>query len=106
MKYLHKSNNREVHYIKLWWCLALGVLVFAFSCKQANNSGGHEPAISDEVTITVKGDDGVTVNKLNTIKIKKKSAWKDIRQKAIEKITTKKTKKSKNGELKMQMVQY
>ena len=95
MKYLHKSNNREVHYIKLWWCLALGVLVFAFSCKQANNSGGHEPAISDEVTITVKGDDGVTVNKLNTIKIKKKSAWRDIRQKAIEKITTKKNKEIK-----------
>ena len=47
--------------------------MFAIGCKQANNSGGHEPAISDEITITVSGDDGVIVNKLNTIKVKKKS---------------------------------
>ena len=100
---LHKSNNRGgVHYSKLWWCLALGALVFAFSCKQANNSGGHEPAISDEITITINGDEGVIVSKLNTIKVKKSLnlTWKDIKQKAVEKITTKENKEIKEWRIK------
>ena len=74
--------------------------MFAIACKQTNNGGGHEPAISDEVTITVKGDEGVTVNELNTIKIKKSSTWKDIKQKAIEKITTKENKEIKEWRIK------
>ena len=56
---------------KLWLYLALGALVFAFSCKQANNTGEQKPAISDDVTITIQGDEGVIVNKLNTIKVNK-----------------------------------
>ena len=74
--------------------------MFAYSCKQANNGGGHEPAISDEITITVKGDDGVIVNKLNTIKIKKSSTWKSVKQKAVEKITTKENKEIKEWRIK------
>ena len=74
--------------------------MFAIGCKQANNSGGHEPAISDEITITVKGDDGVTVNKSNTIKIKKSSTWKSVKQKAVEKITTKENKEIKEWRIK------
>ena len=76
--------------------------MFAFSCKQANNAGEQKPAISDEITITVKGDEGVIVSKLNTIKIKKSLnlTWKDIKQKAVEKITTKENKEIKEWRLK------
>ena len=98
---LHKNNSRErIHYSKLWWCLALGAFLFTFSCKQANTGRGHEPTISDEIIITVSGDVGITVNTLNTIKVKKSSTWKDIKQKAIEKITTKEDKEIKEWRIK------
>jgi len=74
--------------------------MFAIGCKQASNSGGQKPAISDEITITVSGDDGVIVNKSNTIKVKKSSTWKDIKQKAVEKITTKENKEIKEWRIK------
>ena len=98
---LHKNNSRErIHYSKLWWGLALGAFLFTFSCKQANTGRGHEPTISDEIIITVSGDVGITVNTLNTIKVKKSSTWKDIKQKAIEKITTKEDKEIKEWRIK------
>ncbi|MGP1521364.1 MAG: leucine-rich repeat domain-containing protein, partial [Treponema sp.] len=79
--------------------------MFAFSCKQANNAGEQKPDApieSNEIIITVKGDDGVIVSKLNTIKVKKSLnlTWKDIKQKAIEKITTKENKEIKEWRLK------
>ena len=78
-----------VHRNKLWLCLALGALTFAYSCKQANSGGGIEPIPSNEITITVKGDDGVIVNKLNTIKVNKSLnlTWKDIKRTAESIIT-------------------
>ena len=96
---LHKNNITGVHASKLWWCLALGVLLFSISCKQVNGDEKIQekptPTSSNEVAITVKGDEGVTVNKLNTIKIKKSSVWKEIKQKAVEKIKTKENKEIK-----------
>jgi len=82
--------------------LALGALVFAFSCKQANNGGVQKPTISDEITITVSGDEGVTVNKLNIIKVKKSLnlTWKDIKKSAEATITTKENKEIKEWRLK------
>ncbi len=75
--------------------------MFAIGCKQAN-SGGKKPtpAPSDEITITVKGDEGVTVKTPNTIKVKKSSTWKEIKQKLKEKITTKNNKEIKEWKLK------
>ena len=91
---LHKNNiGGGVHRNKLWLCLALGVLVLAIGCKQVNDGGQNpsDPIESNEVTITVKGDDGVTVNKSNTIKIKKNLnlTWKDIRKLAEAKLILK-----------------
>ena len=69
------------------------MLVLAIGCKQVNDGGQNpsDPIKSNEVTITVKGDDGVTVNKSNTIKIKKNLnlTWKDIRKLAEAKLILK-----------------
>ena len=102
MFYVIKTILGGVKRYKLWLYLALGTLVFAFSCKQANNGGEQKPTTSDDVTITIQGDEGVIVNKLNTIKVKKSLnlTWKDIKQKAVEKITTKKNKEIKEWRLK------
>lgn len=78
----NKNNIRGVYKHKLWFCLALGALVFAIGCKQANNGGGQKPDVpieTNEITITVKGDDGVEVKKTNSFKVKKSSIWKDIK---------------------------
>ena len=76
--------------------------MFANSCKQA--SGGYEQGIveTDEITITVKGDEGVEVNKLNTIKIKKSLnlKWKDIKRSAEASLTLKQNKKVKEWRIK------
>ena len=56
-----KTISRGVHRNKLWLYLALGVLVFAYSCKQANNTeeqNQNNPTKSNEITIIVKGDEG------------------------------------------------
>jgi len=78
--------------------------VFAFSCKQANDGDlGQEkptPTPSNEVTITVQGDDGVIIKTPNTIKFRKNSTWKEIKEKIINKITTKKDKEIKEWRLK------
>ena len=102
MFYVIKTILGGVKRYKLWLYLALGTLVFAFSCKQANNGGEQKPTTSDDVTITIQGDEGVIVNKLNTIKVKKSLnlTWKDIKQKAVEKITTKENKEIKEWRLK------
>jgi len=99
----NKSNTlKRGYHNTLWWCLALGALVFAYSCKQANNGGEQNPTTSDDVTITIQGDEGVIVNKLNTIKVKKSLnlTWKDIKQKVVEKITTKENKEIKEWRIK------
>ncbi len=77
--------------------------MFAFSCKQANSGEGQKPDApieTNEVTITVKGDEGVIIKDSKTIKTKKSSTWKDIKQKAIEKIKTKENKEIKEWRIK------
>ena len=76
--------------------------MFAFSCKQVSNGGGQNPDSpieTNEITITVNGDEGVEVKKPNSFKIKKSSTWKDIKQKVIEKIKTKENKEIKEWHL-------
>ena len=77
--------------------------MFAFSCKQANSGEGQKPDApieTNEVTITVKGDEGVIIKDSKTIKTKKSSTWKDIKQKVIEKIKTKENKEIKEWRIK------
>ena len=74
--------------------------MFAIGCKQANNGGEQNPTTSDDVTITVKGDEGVIIKDPKTIKTKKSSTWKDIKQKATEKIKTKENKEIKEWRIK------
>lgn len=102
-KFILRKNNIRRGCTKLWWCLALGVLVFAISCKQGNSGGRQEkpnPPPSDEITITVSGDEGVVVKASNAFKFKKKSTWKEIKEKAIDKITSKNNKEIKEWRLK------
>lgn len=89
---LYKDNNRAgVHVSKLLCILALGFLVFAFSCKQANNNEGEnpDPINSDEITIMVKGDQYVEIKTPNSFKVKKNEKWKDFKQEAIDKVIVK-----------------
>ena len=58
MNVLYKNSVAWLRCGKLLCCLAL--LVFAYSCKQVNNGGGQSGQ-SNEITITVKADEGVTV---------------------------------------------
>ena len=95
---LNKSNNMNwVYTYKLWWCLALGMTVFAFGCKQANDIKEPKLTISDEITINVKGDESVIVKNPNIIKIKKSLnlKWKEIKTLAEAKITLKENQKIK-----------
>lgn len=89
-----------VYKYKLWWCLSLGALVFAFSCNQANDGGGQSSIESNEITITIKGDAGVEVKSPASFKVKTSSNWKDIKEKAIKKIKTKENKEIKEWRLK------
>ena len=76
--------------------------MFAIGCKQVNNGGGQNPDSpieTNEITITVNGDEGVEVKKPNSFKIKKSSTWKDIKQRAIEKIKPKENKEIKEWRL-------
>ena len=93
---LHKNNIELAEHCKLWLCLALGALVLAVGCKQANGRQSE----SNEMTIIVKGDAGVEVKEPNSFKVKKSSSWKSIKQKAIEKITTKENKEIKEWRIK------
>ena len=52
-------------------CLALGILVS--SCKQKINEEQQ-----NEITITVKSDDGFVISSANSFKFKKNSTWKEI----------------------------
>ena len=76
--------------------------MFAYSCKQTNNGGEQNPTTSDDVTITIQGDEGVIINKLNTIKVKKSLnlMWKDIKRLAEATITIKENKEIKEWRLK------
>ncbi|MGP1438684.1 MAG: leucine-rich repeat protein [Treponema sp.] len=76
--------------------------MFAIACKQASNSEKQKPTELKEITITVKGDEGVTVNKLNTIKIKKSLnlTWKDIKNLAEATLTLKGNKDIKEWRIK------
>ena len=62
----------------------MGVL-FSFSCNQGNKE--EKPSLSGEITITVVCDSNLTVKNDNPFKVAKDSTWKDIKEKAIEKIT-------------------
>ena len=87
---------------KLWWHLVLGALLFAYSCKQANNDEGQKPTISDEITIALSGDAGIIVNKSNIIKVKESLnlTWKDIKRTAEATITTKQNREIKEWRIK------
>ena len=68
---LCKCNILSKKHNKLLWCFVLGALLFANSCKQGNNSGLEEPIQLDEITITVKGDEGITLKKPNLFRVEK-----------------------------------
>ncbi len=77
--------------------------MFAIGCKQVSNGGGQNPDSpieTNEITITVNGDEGVEVKKPNSFKVKKSSTWKGIKQKAIEKIKAKENKEIKEWRIK------
>ena len=75
---------------KLWCYLALATILFAFSCKQPKGGDEQKPTPTPtEITITVKGDNGLTVKTPNTVKAAKNDTWGKIKEKAIEKITKK-----------------
>ena len=91
-KFAFNRNIWRVYCSKLWLCLALIALASAIGCKQTNSGSGREkptPTLLDEITITVKCDDGLVVKTPNTFKEKKNSTWKEIKEKAINKITPK-----------------
>ena len=76
--------------------------MFAIGCKQANNGGGQNPDSpieTNEITITVKGDDGVEVKKTNSFKVKKSSIWKDIKKLAEARLKLKENKEIKEWRL-------
>ena len=107
MKILCKNNvlKRE-HSNSLLCFLTLMVATFTFSCKQISGGGEVNPTPSNEITITVQGDDGVNVVSANTFPVAKGSKWADIKTKAEEKATAKLNfaiinwhLKDKNGEL-------
>ena len=74
---------------KLWCYLALATILFAFGCKQTKGGETPLPAPSNEITITVKGDDGLIVKTPNKVNAVKNDTWGKIKEKAIEKITKK-----------------
>ena len=77
--------------------------MFAIGCKQTNNNEGQRldnPKPSNEITIKVKGDEGVKIKEPFSFKVKKSSTWKDIKQKAIDRITTKENKEIKEWRVK------
>ena len=84
----------------LFWSSALISLVFVFSCKQTNGGGGNEPTPSNEITITVQGDDGLVVATSNSFKVQKGQSWQDFKDKATKKITTKNGKDIKEWRIK------
>lgn len=76
--------------------------MFAIACKQTNNNEGQKldnPKPSNEITIKVKGDEGVKIKEPFSFKTQKSSTWKDIKQKAIDRITTKENKEIKEWHL-------
>ena len=97
----NKCNIGRYKSIKFLLYLTLGVLLFSFGCKQANNGNKNPPAPkpSAEVEITVKADDGITVKTANTFKVKKNSTWKDVKEIAKTKITLKDNKEIKEWKL-------
>lgn len=77
--------------------------MFAIACKQTNNNEGQKldnPKPSNEITIKVKGDEGVKIKEPFSFKTQKSSTWKDIKQKAIDRITTKENKEIKEWRVK------
>jgi len=58
--------------------------MFAYSCKQNNVSGQKANGQIElkEITIKVKGDEGVEVYEPNSFKVIESSSWKDIRKRA------------------------
>ena len=86
---------------KLCWCLALASLLFTFGCKQTNNENKNRPVPTPQadVTITVKGDEGISLKSPNTFKVKRNSTWKDIKDNAKSKVTPKENKDIKEWRL-------
>ena len=102
MHYKNAMVQRRFIGIKLWSAIFLVSLLFAFGCRQRGNNGGQEqnPATQEEITITVSGDEGVTVVTSNTFKVKKGSEWKNIKSKAEGKATAKQGKQIQEWKLK------
>ncbi|MGP1415045.1 MAG: hypothetical protein ACTTJ6_03800 [Treponema sp.] len=90
MKKLHKrgglnlSMGKKGKYLyKLWWGLALGALVLVFGCKQSNSAGNGSNNLN-EITIAVKGDNGIAVEKPGYFTAIKGSDWKSVKDKATD----------------------
>ena len=105
--YSNKYNIWEGNLMRKLWCyLVLATILFAFGCEQPNNDEKGKTTPSNKITITVNGDEGITVKTPNTFKIEKGSTWQNIKQKAIDKVTEKENKeiqewrvKDANGEV-------
>ena len=98
----NKYNSCRGYYSRLLWYLAIIALMFVYSCNQSNDGGGQKnvPILSDEITITVKADEGVTVKEPSSFKIKKGKFWKDFKKTAVEKITLNENKEIKEWRIK------
>ncbi len=111
MKNHHKNEPMRCLTTKLLLCLALGVLLFTFGCKQNKNitqnneqqqmQESPQNNMATEIVITITGDAGCTIAKPNTIKLQKnyKTTWKDIKESAQSLITLAKDKELKEWRL-------
>ena len=100
---LHYNKcNIKMRYksIRFLLCLALGVLLFSFGCKQASKGEKGKPIPSNEITITVKGDAGLIVKTPNTFKVKKSSSWQEVKKLAKSKVGLKENRNIKEWRLK------
>ena len=79
MLYGKKSDKLIGTSYKLFCFLSLVAILFTYSCKQSS-SGKETQQIN--VTITVKGDEGLINQMPQVSKVKKNSTWKEI-EKAI-----------------------
>ena len=76
--FIYNIFSRRVLAFKLLCCLSLFPLFFAIGC----NHNGKDFSQTEEISITVKGDEHVTVKDVATFKKAKGVTWKDIKDTA------------------------
>ena len=81
---------------KLLLGLALGLVFFVSGCKQKQMNGASQTnafqqdgSVVEEIKITLRGEAELEIKKPQMFKVKKSSAWKEIKKTAISKITLK-----------------